>query len=191
MRIPLRLNAIEQEHLQELYDAAGVARDELPYTEQFEKLWQDFHDRTFKNADHEQVFGALLRYVRSSSCVGGKAETIPLSEGQAIRVRDMIRRYGKGGRILPYSSEFDAALTDFAILTKTTLSPREFWLALCQTQGRPRRASRPASPAVLTQGKPAEKPPVEAESPGMDVGPKPTLIPPTTDPSQPATGAPL
>ena len=40
MRPPLKLNAIEQEHLQELYDAAGVARDELPYTEKFEELWQ-------------------------------------------------------------------------------------------------------------------------------------------------------
>src|SRR5579872_5953236 len=40
MNIPLKLNAIDQEHLQELYNAAGVARDELPYTEQFEQLCQ-------------------------------------------------------------------------------------------------------------------------------------------------------
>ena len=32
MKVPLKLNSIDQEHLQELYDAAGVARDELPYT---------------------------------------------------------------------------------------------------------------------------------------------------------------
>ena len=31
--IPLKLSAIDQEHLQELYDASGVARDELPYTD--------------------------------------------------------------------------------------------------------------------------------------------------------------
>src|SRR5687767_14353654 len=55
MRPALKLNAIEQEHLQELYDAAGVARDELPYTEQFTQLCQDFQDRAFKNADPEQV----------------------------------------------------------------------------------------------------------------------------------------
>ena len=30
MNVPLKLNAIDQEHLQELYNAAGVARDELP-----------------------------------------------------------------------------------------------------------------------------------------------------------------
>src|ERR1044072_7534176 len=71
MRVSLKLNAIEQEHLQELYDAAGVARDELPYSEQFDKLVQDFQDRTFKNAEPEQVFGALLKYVRSSTCAAG------------------------------------------------------------------------------------------------------------------------
>src|ERR671919_708467 len=67
MRVPLKLNAIEQEHLQELYDAAGVARDELPYSPKFDEVWQGFQDRTFKNAEREQVFGAILKYVRSSS----------------------------------------------------------------------------------------------------------------------------
>src|SRR4051794_18154178 len=48
MKPSLKLSAIEQEHLQDLYDAAGVARDELPYTEIFEKFVSDFQDRTFK-----------------------------------------------------------------------------------------------------------------------------------------------
>src|SRR5688572_2129173 len=51
MRPPLKLSAIDQEHLQELYDASGVARDELPYTDSFEELSQGFQDRTFKNAE--------------------------------------------------------------------------------------------------------------------------------------------
>ena len=67
MRVPLKLNSIEQEHLQELYDSAGVARDELPYSAKFDEIWQGFQDRTFKNAEREQVFGAILKYVRSSS----------------------------------------------------------------------------------------------------------------------------
>ena len=36
MKVPLKLNSIDQEHLQELYDSAGVARDELPYTPAFD-----------------------------------------------------------------------------------------------------------------------------------------------------------
>jgi hypothetical protein len=71
MRPPLKLNSIDTEHLQELYNASGVARDELPYTDAFETLWSGFQDRTFKNAEREQVFGAILKYVRSSSNAAG------------------------------------------------------------------------------------------------------------------------
>ena len=60
MKVPLKLNSIDQEHLQELYDAAGVARDELPYTATYDQIVQGFQDRTFKNADPEQLFGALF-----------------------------------------------------------------------------------------------------------------------------------
>src|SRR5206468_10352942 len=35
MKAPMKLNAIDQEHLQELYNAAGVPRDEPPYTPVF------------------------------------------------------------------------------------------------------------------------------------------------------------
>ena len=76
MRVPLKLNSIDQEHLQELYNAAGVARDELPYTGAFDELCQGFQDRTFKNAEPEQLFGAILKYVRSS---GNAATELPAS----------------------------------------------------------------------------------------------------------------
>ena len=64
---PLKLNSIDTEHLQELYNSSGIARDELPYTDAYEELWQGFQDRTFKNAEREQLFGAMLKYTRSSS----------------------------------------------------------------------------------------------------------------------------
>jgi hypothetical protein len=184
MRVSLRLSAIEQEHLQELYDATGVARDELPYTAQFEKLWQDFHDRTFKNADREQVFAAILRYVKSSSCAAGEVDAVTLSEEQAGKVKDIIRRHTKGGRLLPYSSEFEAAMGDFAALTKTTLSPREFWLAVCQTQGRPRRTPRRVTAAM---SKP-EAPAPEAFSEGVNPQPGEDTILPMDQPPQPPAG---
>ena len=40
MKAPLKLNAIDQEHLQELYNSAGVARDELPTSEAFDSRGQ-------------------------------------------------------------------------------------------------------------------------------------------------------
>ena len=65
--IPLKLSSIAQEHLQELYDGAGVARDELPYTDEYETIWAGFQDRTFMNASRDQLYAALLKYTRSST----------------------------------------------------------------------------------------------------------------------------
>src|SRR5437016_7274583 len=90
MRVPLKLNAIEQEHLQELYDAAGVARDELPYSEKFEEIWQGFQDRTFKNAEREQVFGALLKYTRSSGNASTAAPEAALNEDQLKQLKGLL-----------------------------------------------------------------------------------------------------
>lgn len=138
MKLPLKLNAIEQEHLQELYDAAGVARDELPYSQAFEQLCQDFQNRTFKNADPEQVFGAILKYVRSSSCASTVPPTSKLSDEQLKQLKDLLRRHG-GGKVLPYSSEFDAAVKEFAQLAKVEITSQEFWQAIIRMHGPKRR----------------------------------------------------
>jgi hypothetical protein len=146
----LKLNAIEQEHLQELYDAAGVARDELPYTKQFENLCRDFQDRTFKNADPEQVFAAILKYVRSSTCAAGETEAASLDAEQAKKLKEVLRRHAKAGRVLPYSSEFEAALKEFNSLAGTQLADRGFWLSICRTQSRSRRPAKHSSKAAAS-----------------------------------------
>jgi len=144
MRPALKLNAIEQEHLQELYDAAGVARDELPYSAQFDKLCQDFQDRTFKNAAPEQVFAALLKYVRSSTCRPGDPGGASLDSESLKQLKLVLRRHARAGRVLPYSSEFESAIKEFNNLAGANLADREFWLAICQVQHRSRRpTSRP------------------------------------------------
>src|SRR5436190_9617036 len=95
MQLPLKLNAIDQEHLQELYDTSGIARDELPYTDAFEILWQGFQDRTFKNAEREQLFGALIKYVRSSS---NASTTLPpgvATDEQLKQLKQLLPRHAK------------------------------------------------------------------------------------------------
>ena len=140
MRAPLKLNSIEQEHLQELYDAAGVARDELPYSPQFEEIWQGFQDRTFKNAEREQVFGAILKYVRSSSnAASGTAVETQLSDDQLKQLKLLLPRHAKGGKILPYSDEFNAARTEFNKLAGTDLNEHDFWRSILRSQGARRR----------------------------------------------------
>ena len=151
MRVPLKLNSIEQEHLQELYDAAGVARDELPYSEQFEQIWQGFQDRTFKNAEREQVFGAILKYVRSSSnSASGKAIETKVNEEQLKQLKIHLPRHARGSKMLPYSDEFEAARKEFAKLTGLELTDQEYWQAMQKAQG-PKRQPPPRRKAAVAK----------------------------------------
>jgi hypothetical protein len=152
MRIPLKLNAIDQEHLQELYDASGVARDELPYTDKFEELWQGFQDRTFKNAQRDQVYGAILKYVRSSRNAPGEAIAPKLDDEQLKQLKHLLPRHAKGGKLLPYSDEFEDALKEFNRHAGLELTPQEFWQSIIRAQGPrrppPKRAARAVAVAV-------------------------------------------
>ena len=139
MKAPLKLNSIDQEHLQELYNSAGVARDELPYSSAFDNLVQGFQDRTFKNADHEQVYAAMIKYVRSSS---NAATTLPpglLSDDQLKHLKPVLSRHQSGGKILPYSDEFAAAHKEFNKVAGATLSEQDFWRAIMRLQGAKRK----------------------------------------------------
>ncbi len=151
MRPPLKLNAIEQEHLQELYDAAGVARDELPYSEKFDEIWQGFQDRTFKNADPEQVFGALLKYTRSSSNAATDLPPSVVNDDQLKQLKAALSRHLIAGKILPYSDEFEVARAEFKKQAGTDLSEHDFWRAIMSLQGakrRPPTRKKVAAPAA-------------------------------------------
>ena len=139
MKVPLKLNAIDQEHLQELYNSAGVARDELPYTEAFDALVQGFQDRTFKNADPEQVYGAMLKYVRSSSNASTQLPPGILTEDQIKHLKPVLSRHLVAGKILPYSDEFAVAKKEFNKAAGSDLSDQDFWRAIMRLQGAKRR----------------------------------------------------
>ena len=152
MTIPLKLNSIDQEHLQELYDGSGVARDELPYTPAFDQIVQGFQDRTFKNADHGQLFGAILKYVRSSS--NAAAEELPvvnLDEEQLKHLKAVLSRHASGGKVLPYSDAFNSAKAEFKKAGGAEMSDHEFWRAVQRVHGAkrrpPARRAKVATPA--------------------------------------------
>lgn len=137
---PLKLNSIDTEHLQELYNSSGIARDELPYTDAYEVLWQGFQDRTFKNAEREQVFGAMLKYIRSSSnAAGAPTAESKLNEDQVKLLKQTAARHTKAGKLLPYSDELETALKEFNKVAGTELTAAEFWHSVIRAAGAKRR----------------------------------------------------
>lgn len=149
----IKLSTIEQEHLQELYDAAGVPRDELPYSPALAHLCRDFQDRTFKNASESQVYGALLKYVRSGRpakvgrpAKGGRPEG-GASAGQLEHARLLREQRAAMPRILPYTADFDFARTAFARSGAADLSPGEFWSVVRLADAAAARLRRTAAAA--------------------------------------------
>jgi hypothetical protein len=143
MKVPLKLNSIDQEHLQELYDSAGVARDELPYSPTYDQLCEGFQDRTFKNADPEQVYGALLKYVRSSKNAATELPASLVNDDQLKQLKAVLSRHLIGGKILPYSDEFKSSRTEFNKAAGLELSEQDFWRAILRLQGSKRRPPAP------------------------------------------------
>ena len=139
MKVPLKLNSIDQEHLQELYDSAGVARDELPYSDAFKQLCEGFQDRTFKNADPEQVFGALLKYTRSSKNAATEQPASNFSDDQIKQLKAVLSRHLIGGKILPYSDEYNTARGEFIKAVGNDVGEQDFWRAILRAQGSKRR----------------------------------------------------
>src|SRR5947209_5263591 len=137
--IPLKLSAIDQEHLQELYDASGTARDELPYTEAYETIWQGFQDRTFKNAGRDQLYAALLKYTRSSTNAAKPSESVALTDDQRKLLKTMMTRHGAGGKLLPYSDAFASAMRDFNKQAGLELTDHQFWKAIAGGGGGKRK----------------------------------------------------
>lgn len=149
MRLPLKMSEIDREHLQELYDAEGVARDELPYTDEFERIWRGFQDRTFKNAEREQVYAALLKHTRSSTNAAKDLPPTTLNDEQLKQLKAVLARHAKGGKVLPYSDEFESARKEFSKLSSTELSEKDFWQAISRAHGAkrlPPRRTKAAAP---------------------------------------------
>lgn len=149
MSTHVKLGLIEQEHLQELYDAAGVARDELPYTPALARVCRDFQDRTFKNASEGQVYASLLKYVRSGRRPKVRRSAGDATSPQRLEQAKVLKALRQSmPRLEPYTREFDSARAAFAREGGADLSPNEFWSVVRLAREGPSARAAPARAAV-------------------------------------------
>jgi hypothetical protein len=85
-----------------------------------------------------------LKYVRSGTNSAGEPQAAVLTEEQIKLLKAVLPRHAKGGKLVPYSDEFEAAQREGNKLLKLELGPGEFWRALMQSHGPKRRPPKRA-----------------------------------------------
>ncbi len=108
----------EEELLEQLYAALGLPLDDLPYTEEFEHLYQEFTEQ-FPEHDRRWVLNRLFRLRKAGLLPRfGRVGSIPMSasaDDVELIERLVIRHAGSLGRRdqLPYTDQFAALVREF------------------------------------------------------------------------------
>jgi catechol 2,3-dioxygenase-like lactoylglutathione lyase family enzyme len=120
----------KRELLIEIYQKIGRTADDLPYTPQFEKLYQSYTSSQNPKPTHEEVWRHLLNLRKSGKLPRlGEARSQPpqVTPQDAQLLRELLGRdIGKRDR-LPYSARFDKIVDGFNKTQPRPISPHLVW----------------------------------------------------------------
>ena len=128
----MNLSRAHEEHLRELLQSANVARDSLPYTEEFERLKKEYWGRTFKQMSNAEFWTALVSVAKQGGVRGKrKSNGSPtLREEHAELLKKLLPvPIGQRDR-LPYTESLSKLVVKFNQLAETALTERQLWLAI-------------------------------------------------------------
>ena len=128
----ITLDSAGEEHVRELLDDTELARDQLPYTEEFDGLKEGFYDRTFKKLSDAEFWQILLRIGKQGGVRGKKTRdhAPELSEDQKQALRRLLPvELGKTDS-LPYTDRMTRLVASFNRATGLDLTERDVWLAV-------------------------------------------------------------
>jgi hypothetical protein len=112
-----------------------VARDSLPYTEEFARLKDGFFSRSFRQLSDQEFWTALVGVAKKGG-VRGKPKGEPgpdLTEEQRIALLRLLPvPIGERDR-LPYSDSFARFVERFNKAMSLQLTPREVWQAILRS----------------------------------------------------------
>ncbi len=126
------LDKANQEHLYELLQKASVARDSLPYTEEFARLKDEFFDRSLKRLTDAEFWRAVVTVAKKGGVTGKpRTKECPnLAEKQWGILESLLPV--PVGQIdqLPYTERFDRFVNTFNSRADVKLTQREVWLGV-------------------------------------------------------------
>lgn len=126
------LSRAHEEQIRALLKACPLARDEIPYSGEFERLRSDFWDRSFRKMTDNEFWQAVLTVAKQGGIRGKKAgQSAPsLSPDQERSLRACLPvPIGERDR-LPYTQAFDTMLKRFNAATGLALTEKNLWLAV-------------------------------------------------------------
>ena len=128
----VELSRAHEDHIGDLLRECKLARDALPYTEEFSKLKEAFWDRSFKKLSDAEFWQAIANVAKKGG-IRGKAkvhETPQLTDEQREMLRNLLRgSLGQRDR-LPYTDRFEKMVSRFNGISGLSLIPRQVWLAI-------------------------------------------------------------
>jgi len=126
------LSTAHEEHLTELLQLVPVARDLLPYSDEFQWLKKEFWDRTFRKMTDSQLWMALVNVAKKGG-VRGKRRSCSSpsldSKQEALLLALLPVPLGERDR-LPYTEKFAKMVIRFNQLSSMDLGERDVWLAV-------------------------------------------------------------
>jgi hypothetical protein len=128
----MRLDRAGEEHVRDLLNDTELPRDQIPYTEEFGRLKEDFRMRTFKKLSDSE-FWLVLAKVGKKGGVKGKVtrDHAPhlSDEHKELLQRRLPVPLGETDS-LPYTEKMARLVKGFNMITELDLSEREVWLAV-------------------------------------------------------------
>lgn len=127
------LDTEEEKIIRKLLDDASIARDALPYTDEFAELKKQFHNLTNRELSDSEFWRALTKVGKRGGRSGPKKPRTLSPELSDIEHLEIYRLLPDGTGIrdrLPYTHAFDVIHRRFKILTHNNLKQRDFWRAI-------------------------------------------------------------
>jgi hypothetical protein len=128
----VRLDRAGEEHIRDLLNDTELARDQLPYSDEFVRLKADFYKRTFKDISDSEFWIAVARVGKRGGVRGKhtRDHAPELTEAQQQSLENLLPVALGETDSLPYTPKMSGLVVRFNKATGMKLTEREAWLAI-------------------------------------------------------------
>jgi predicted AAA+ superfamily ATPase len=132
----------EKKIVRSLLSSTSTPRDALPYTDEFESLFNSFLRSSGRKVEKNQFWRMLSDIAKSGGGQKQKRKRVPSPKLSIEQKLEILRQFpeGIGGRDrLPYTPEFERLHRQYKKLTGLNLSENDYWLGVSSVAKKSRK----------------------------------------------------